>query len=223
MNKKHRAWHGSALSFIDMLWNLLLVFTMLFLLSIVEMAVDNEAKKTVELKAEYIIQLDWNDYSPADIDLWLKSPDDFIGFKHQSNGWIALDRDDRGNNDSYEVPGQETQVIPTRREVISVKKKVPGRYVVDVMFFHLNTVFGKIPEGSIQVPVPCRIQLIQVNPFKIIYSRDLKLEHPGDEITAFSYLVDDKGEVVDISTMDEPFVRGLPDGQAPAGSHSEEH
>jgi hypothetical protein len=207
MSKNNRPWHGSSLSFIDMLWNLLLAFTMLFALSFLQIAVNNEAKKMPELKAEYIVQLDWNDYSPADMDLWLKSPGDSIGYMHPSNGWVTLDRDDRGINNFVPVPGQEAEILPLRREVISIKKKVPGRYIIDVMFYRMNHSGDPLAEKNTVVPVPCRVQLIQVNPFKVIYSRDFKMGTEGEEVTAFSYVVNDKGEVVDISTANEPFAR----------------
>jgi hypothetical protein len=206
---KHRGYHGSALSFIDMLWNLLLVFTMLFLLAILQIATQDSANKAPEQKAEYILQLDWNDYSPADIDLWLRTPDDqSIGYLRLQGGWVSLDRDDRGVNSVFDGPdGKES--LPTRREVISIKRKVPGRYIANAMYFRMNAPNTEVGRQHMITPVPCRIQLIQINPYKILFTRDFVLEREADEVTAVSWVVGQKGEVTDINTTTETFVKSL--------------
>ena len=59
--------------FIDLLFNALLGFTFLFLVSVMFVNPDSR-KGRVNLKAEYIISVTWPDYLTDDIDLWVQDP-----------------------------------------------------------------------------------------------------------------------------------------------------
>ena len=59
--------------FTDLLFNVLLGFTFLFFITILFI---NPISKlgNVNLKAEYIISVDWKDNLPDDVDLWVEDP-----------------------------------------------------------------------------------------------------------------------------------------------------
>ena len=59
--------------FTDLLFNILLAFTFLFFIIILFI---NPITKfgNINMKAEYIITVDWEDSLPDDIDLWVKDP-----------------------------------------------------------------------------------------------------------------------------------------------------
>ena len=63
--------YKSTFGFIDLLFNLLVGFTFLFMLAFI--LINPVAKKeTLDPKAEYLIIMTWEDYSSSDIDLWIK-------------------------------------------------------------------------------------------------------------------------------------------------------
>ena len=96
--------------FTDLLFNVLLAFTLLMFLAIIFM---NPIPKTgvINPKAEYIITVSWEDNSPDDIDTYVQSPNgDLVWFRGTEAGFVHLDRDDRGLlNDTILVNGEEIQ------------------------------------------------------------------------------------------------------------------
>lgn len=63
----------SNLAFIDLLFNLILGFVMLFLISF--LLINNPAKTSeIEYKAEIMIVMSWQDDHEGDIDLWVETP-----------------------------------------------------------------------------------------------------------------------------------------------------
>ena len=96
--------------FTDLLFNILLGFTFLFFIT---MLFINPITKlgNVNMKAEYIITVDWKDSLPDDIDLWVKDPNgEIVSYLKKDAGWLHLDRDDRGVvNDKIIIDGKELQ------------------------------------------------------------------------------------------------------------------
>ena len=82
--------------FTDLLFNVLLGFVFLFFITILFI---NPITKlgNVNLKAEFIITLDWKDSLPDDIDLWVQDPNgEIVSYLKKDAGWLHLDRDDQG-------------------------------------------------------------------------------------------------------------------------------
>lgn len=89
--------------FTDLLFNVLLSFTLLMFLAIIFM---NPIPKTgvINPKAEYIITVSWKDNNPDDIDTYVQSPTgDLVWFRGKEAGFVHLDRDDRGLLTSWAV------------------------------------------------------------------------------------------------------------------------
>ena len=73
MRQRRTLRYRSTDPFIDLLFNALLGFTFLFLVSV--MFIKPDARKgRVNLKAEYIISVTWPDHLADDIDLWVQDP-----------------------------------------------------------------------------------------------------------------------------------------------------
>ena len=83
-------------SFLDLLFNMLLAFTAMFVLAFAMINVDKENKKSsVQVKAEYMITLSWNDEMDDDIDLYVEDPRGALAcFRRREDGLMHLDRDD---------------------------------------------------------------------------------------------------------------------------------
>ena len=82
--------------FTDLLFNILLAFTFLFFIIILFI---NPITKfgNINMKAEYIITVDWNYNLPDDIDLLVRDPNgEIVSYLKKDAGWLHLDRDDQG-------------------------------------------------------------------------------------------------------------------------------
>jgi hypothetical protein len=170
------------LSFLDFQTCMLLAFASLFVLAALKMADENNKGNIVD-PAEYIVELQWKDGSRNDIDLWVSGPgsNNLVYFKHPDSGLITLDRDDKGINNM--VDGVSN---PTRREVITLRKIIPGTYTVNVMMFKNNS-------GDTENP---KVTIRRLNPYKEIVEKTVDLTGEGEEKTILNFELDEKGNVV---------------------------
>ncbi len=183
--------------FTDLLFNALLIFTFLFLITIVFL---NPPAKTgtVDLKAEYVITVRWPDEVPDDVDTWVEDPDGrIVWFRNTEEGFMHLDRDDRGlANDTIEVDGREI-INPINQEVVTIRQIVAGEYVVNLHYYKSNT----------RMPVTAEVSLSKVNPsLEILYYGKVVLNAPGDERTAVRFYMNLDGSVENINTLHKSLV-----------------
>lgn len=204
--KYKRTYHGNNISFIDMLFNIIIVFVLLFFMAILLMNPVSK-EKDVEAKADLLIIMTWPDNNPHDIDLWVKPPNgSAIGFTHKTNSYLFLDRDDLGVSNNFVIINEKKVTISTRREVMTFRGKEPGRYVVNAHFFLSKGLDGKMATYD-GVPVPVMIELVQINPvYKILVRKEVILTMVREEKTAFSFIIrDDNVTEIDIET-EEHFI-----------------
>lgn len=145
------------------------------------------SKGNIEDRSEYIIEATWQDGSPHDIDLFVKTPNKSVTwYKKPADGLLTLDRDDQGtNNTSKDAIGHEV-VSTSRREVISIRKSIPGTYAVNVFFF------AKKDAGPAIVKVTVR----KLNPYKEISERTFTMDKARTELTALTFDIDEHGNFV---------------------------
>jgi hypothetical protein len=88
--------YKSGFGFIDLLFNLLVGFTFMFILAFI--LINPVAKKaSVDPKAEYIVLVTWDDTSTYDIDTWvMDDQNNIISFRRKDHALIHLERDDMG-------------------------------------------------------------------------------------------------------------------------------
>lgn len=181
--------------FIDLLFNALLGFTFLFLVSV--MFINPEARKgRIDLKAEYIISVTWPDHLADDIDLWVQDPiGDTVSYLRKDAGWLHLDRDDRGEiNDTIIVDGKEL-LYPINQEVVTIRGIIPGEYIVNLYYYKAAT--AETPR-----PVETVVKVEKVNPtLETVFARKLELARQDDEITAVRFHLSRKGEISRISEV----------------------
>jgi len=183
--------------FTDLLFNVLLIFTFLFLMAIVFM---NPPARTgaIDLKAEYIVTVKWPDHSPDDIDTWVRDPDGrVVWFRNTEDGFMHLDRDDRGlSNDTILVDGEKV-VNPLNQEVVTVRRLVPGEYIVNLHYYKSVT----------EQPVAAEVSVARVNPsLDIFFYGKVVLERAGAERTAVRFNLGRDGSVADINTLPKALV-----------------
>jgi len=213
------------LSFVDMLFAMLLCVSSLFILNFLLITVKNENQKKVDSKAEILITMTWDDHSANDIDLWVLTPEKTkIGFPNKQNTYMGLERDDLGlsNDTTYaattaiepdvypdpqdqQVVVSEDQLIYKNIETVAIRAKHPGRYVVNVMWYSTkpHPVTNKTKNENEQTEV----QLMQLNPVvNIAAVAKPVLLSAQTEATAFSFDVLPDGSIANVSYEQQPFI-----------------
>jgi hypothetical protein len=172
--------------FIDLLFNALLGFTFLFLVSV--MFMNPEARKgRVNLKAEYIISVTWPDHLHDDIDIWVQDPiGDTVSYLRKNAGWLHLDRDDRGEvNDTVMIDGEEV-VYPINQEVVTIRGIIPGEYIVNLYYY----------AAAQPQPVEALVKVEKVNPtLQTVYVRKVQMIRQDDEQTVVRFTLDPSGRI----------------------------
>ena len=178
--------------FIDLLFNALLGFTFLFLVSV--MFINPDARKgRINLKAEYIISVTWPEQMADDIDIWVQDPiGETVSYLRKDAGWLHLDRDDRGEiNDTIIVDGQEL-VYPINQEVVTIRGIIPGEYTVNLYYY----------TAAQPGPVEALVKVEKVNPsLKTVYVRRLTLHRQDEEQTVVRFSLDEHAQIRDINRL----------------------
>lgn len=189
--------------FIDLLFNLLVGFTFMFILAF--MLINPVAKKeTVDPKAEYLVVVTWDDNSVYDIDTWVRDNDNnVVSFRGKDVALITLDRDDLGiANDLYTAKDGSEKIRKVNREVVAIRSDAKRTYWISVHWFSKgqggeNSVYnygadsyepenyaGKFP------PIDVEVEIIRVNPFESMATRKIQLTKIGQEEGVFRLQVE---------------------------------
>jgi len=215
MNNNDNPKYKQQIAWIDLVFNMMMAFAFLFVLSFVQIAVAKKDAQKIDPKAEMMIQMTWPDNAVEDIDLWLRLPDGtIVSFKNKSGGLANLERDDRGTyGDQVETPTGPVH-NPINKEVIMIRGLVPGTYTVNVIFYsdmknYPHIVMGHIIPDEPNLPKPpykVKVELSKLNPsYKEIAMNEVVISTPNEERTAFSFTITETGAVVDINKFDRPF------------------
>ena len=177
---------GTFVPFTDILFNVLLGFAVMLFIAFALVRPDAKAGN-VDVKAEFLITVNWPDRNPDDIDTYVEDPLGNIVWYHQTQkGFMSLDRDDRGTfNDSQTVNGQQVN-DPLRQENVSIRHNVAGEYVVNIY---------KFTDDS-HLPTPVTVKVEKINPkVSVVYYDTITLVKKSDEKTAIRFVIDADGNV----------------------------
>ncbi|MGQ9371455.1 hypothetical protein [Azospirillum sp. ST 5-10] len=130
-----------------------------------------------------IIEARWDDKLRTDVDLWVQAPGDVpVGYSNKSGLIFNLLRDDLG---SYADPTEVNFETSFSRGI------PPGEYAVNLhLFRNLDNVF------PIYVRVVARVKAETESGAATIAATRVRLDHEGQEVTAFRFRLTDKGELV---------------------------
>ena len=171
--------------FTDLLFNILLGFTFLFFITILFI---NPISKlgNVNLKAEYIITVDWQDNLPDDVDIWVQDPNgEIVSYLKKDAGWLHLDRDDQGIINDVVIINNKEVIYPINKEVVTLRGIIPGEYIVNLYLY----------EHKSKEPVEAKIIIEKVNPsLKLVYFNNTVLETKDTELTIARFNLDSKGD-----------------------------
>ena len=183
--------------FRDMLYLLALSFAVLLIYALIQ--IQPPAKKSeIERKAEFLIILEWDKRSAADIDLWVMDPQrNTVWFQQKTGGFLHLDKDDLGHsNDKIIIDGEE-KIIYLNREVVTIRGILPGEYITNV---HAYRKMDKSPVNGY-------VRLLKLNPYVEYATEHFTLENKGDEITVFRFYVNKDGYISDINQDQHKFIK----------------
>lgn len=142
--------YSSNLAFVDLLFNLLVGFTSLFVIAF--LLINPIAKSgTVDPPVRLMVEMSWDKDSPTDIDLYVKGPDGKVVFyRNKTNGYITLKRDDRGSvTDTFVVAGKNVTVA-RNYEITTMTTLPDGDYVIGVHFYS-NALVNQVEEVNVRV------------------------------------------------------------------------
>ena len=195
----------SNLAFVDLLFNLILGITFLFVLAFI-LINDPEKESQVVQKAEYMIILQWDDHLNVDIDLWVDSPSGAVGFRSPTRGFIYLDKDDLGHrgDNAYNAQTKQMEVVDINREVITIRGFQTGEYVVNAYFY-----FAKQGERHVNVTV----EVLKLNPFEVVYEGKKVFTFRGQEETFTRFSMDSQGRFHNVNSLPKKIVTADKDSQ----------
>lgn len=183
--------------FTDLLFNVLIAFTLLLYL-IVAFVNKPAESGIIDPKAEFIITIKWPDNSPDDIDLWVEnSAGEIIWFRNTEAGFMHLDRDDRGlSNDTMVIDGKE-RINPLNQEVVTLRQFIPGEYIVNLHYYKSNS----------NEAVYTEVRVVKTNPrLQVVFYDTIQLEKEGSEKTAIRFTVTEDGDVRALNSIAKSLV-----------------
>ncbi len=194
--------YSSNLAFVDLLFNLLVGFTSLFVIAF--LLINPIAKNgIVDPPIRFMVEMTWNDESGNDMDLYFRGPTgNTVSYSNKENGYITLKRDDIGHQtDTYTVNGR-TVVTYRNYEIITTTALPDGDYVLTVHFFS---------KRSSNYEEDVKIRVTNLQPYDIVYEGSLNLGL-RQEKTVLVFRVEN-GKIVDKRSDVEVKLRRM--GRAP--------
>jgi hypothetical protein len=199
--KKPRGYHSNT-AFLDILFNTLVGFVLLFIIAFLLIS-PVKKKKEIEQKAEYVITVTWPGEFGDDVDSWLEDPTGKIMyFRKKEVGLMHMDRDDLGKlNDQQYVPGIGMVNYPYNREITTIRGIMPGEYVFNIHLYRKEHKSKSIPVTVI---------LEKLNPqVKLLYSKVVTLSNYWEEKTIIRFVLDVDGEVTESFFIYKPLVENI--------------
>jgi len=185
--------YNSSLAFVDLLFNLLLAFVCLFILSFIMIRPDSEQGKINPI-AEFIVTSYWEGTSDDDMDLWVEDPDgNVVFFASKESGLMHLDRDDRG---IIQDQSGDT-VYPHNQEIVTIRGFIPGEYTVNIHAYQKNDLY----------PTEVVVQVLKLNPYGLVCERAIMVESINDEKTICRFTVSGEGKVIDTNQLPKGLFR----------------
>jgi hypothetical protein len=130
-----------------------------------------------------IVEAQWGDKLDADVDLWVEAPGDVpVGYSNKSGHVFNLLRDDLG---------RAQDVTDYNYEVAYSRGMPSGEYIVNV---HMYRGIGvKYP---VAVKIVASVKATPDDMARQIVATTVNLRRENDQITAFRFRLDEKGQLV---------------------------
>lgn len=181
---------------LDILFCMLFFFFILTVLEAAFIAVADK-KPSVQQKAEYVITIEWPAEMEDDVDTYLEDPyGNLIHYRQKAAGLMHLDRDDLGHsNDTIRTPHGDFK-YDKNREIVTLRGFIPGEYTLNIHLYSKRS--GR--------PVPVKITIEKINPWTLVWQKEVVLENNGDEKTVTRFTIDDKGAITGYNDLEKRFI-----------------
>ena len=185
--------------FIDVLFCcLLMLVAILFLLK-----TEEEKTKSRPPNVIYEVILTWDGKSKDDLDLYVQAASGHVvSFNNREGGQgslISLDHDALGIRNNFLPKDQQGIIAKFHEERVSFRGVTNGENIVTVH------VYSKRDDA----PTKGTIRLIKIKPFKEAIVKEITFESTGQEKTAFRFLTDSTGEILEINELPATLVKPL--------------
>ena len=154
--------------------------------------------------------MDWDKNSGDDLDLWLRTPSGvIIYFGGKDRAGANLERDDLGFvNECFGVDKQDKDsCVHVNREVIMLRGLLEGEYQLKFV------VYAPSPDYTGN---PVTIEIIDINPYKIEFSRDFTYKSSKQNVSIIRFTIDADGNIESFSDVPAEF--DINRSAVPAGS-----
>jgi len=183
---------ASLFAFIDMLFNFLLGFTSLLILSFLIINPPGDVGK-IDPPVKLMATIEWDDESLADIDIWVRGYDEeWVGFTNKDGSYVSLERDDRGQRTDIITVNGEDQIIMRNFEIMNFTELPAGEYFFNI---HHYSNGGDLESPDVEV----KVTVTNMDPHELIF-QDTTVLSLKEEKTVLSFVVDHEGKISDIRT-----------------------
>ena len=157
------------------------------LMAVLMMTVMNPPAKSseagVQSPGNVIVEAQWGDKLDADVDLWVEAPGDVpVGYSNKSGRVFNLLRDDLG---------RAQDVTDYNYEVAYSRGMPSGEYIVNVHMYR-----GIGVQYPVSVKIVASVKATPDDMARQIVATTVNLRRENDQITAFRFRLDEKGQLV---------------------------
>ena len=158
------------------------------LMTVLMLSVVNPPAKSAETAGEQspgnvIVEAQWADAIDADVDLWVQAPGDKpVGYSNKSGAVFNLLRDDLG---------RAQDITDLNYEVAYSRGMPAGEYIANVHMYR-----GVGVTYPVTVKVVARVKPKAGDSAQDLVSAIVQLRHENDQVTAFRFTLDSRGQLV---------------------------
>jgi len=192
MNRKR---YYNSTAFLDLLFNLVLGFVLLFIFSF--RLINPSLKKTdtnVKTKAEFMITVTWPDSSKDDVDTWVQDPTGRrLSYRNKDLPTAHLDRDDRGlYADTITLPDGRLIICPHNQELTTIRGIMSGEWILNIHMYAKRE----------SEPTPIEVRIDKLNPsIKTLLIEKYVFTKYWDQETVARFTISPSGEIVNWSKL----------------------
>ena len=186
-------------SFLDLLFNTLVGFVFLFIVSF--LLINPSIKKAdIKTKAEFVITVTWNDYSRDDVDTWLQDPvGNVLNFKQKDVGLAHLDRDDLGAVNDVVTLGDGRKVeFPHNQELTSIRGFLTGEWVLNVHMYSKRDLRPTLVE----------VRIDKLNPtVQTVFFKKILMKTKWEEVTVTRFVMTQQGDIISWDELPKTLIK----------------
>ena len=181
--------YSSNLAFVDLLFNLLVGFTSLFIIAFLMINPVSQTGQTTP-PVRMFVEIEWDSELTQDMDLFVRGPNgNVVYYANKDGGYVVLQRDDLGStNDTYILNGERI-VIKRNYEIANFSDLPAGEYVIGVFYF-----------SRLGDPIDVKTTVRSISPHRLVYEGTAQALTPRTERTLLSFVIDKDGKVTDLNT-----------------------